>query len=97
MLKGDLGVLLATSYSHSELRPTIAQEEIGDKKLTERTLTGRETNRSVGRRVWASIEVLPVATQGARYRLFAARGLTPRMLGTGQAAALLSSSLKDVS
>ena len=67
------------------------------KKLTERTLTGRETNRSVGRRVWASIEVLSVATRGARYRLFAARGLTPRMLGTGQAAALLSSSLKDVS
>ena len=59
MSKGDLGVLLATSYSHSELRPTIAQEEIGAKKLTERTLTVREANRSVGRRVWASIAAEP--------------------------------------
>ena len=41
--------------------------------------------------------LLPVATRRAPYRLFAARGLTPRMLGTGQANALLSSSLKDVS
>ena len=75
----------------TNLRPTCGSQKLHDKVS--------QCRRHIDKRNWTSAaeEVLSVATRGARYRLFAARGLTPRMLGTGQAAALLSSSLKDVS